>query len=155
MFQNDFRKYIALDPGETTGVAIYTQKKSPGQVDRFWKRLQVVTHQEVWELLAKEDPHVVIAESFVQSTGAGATNFGAVEINGVIKLYQQLTDKPIVWQGRQIKNFWDDEKLKTVTLWEKGQKHAMDATRHMLYYLMQVQRIDFYVNRLRRVGPTE
>ena len=145
-------KVVALDPGETTGIAVYEQAGQPGYETRHWSQEQLVGHKNVYEFLCRAQPSIVVAESFVQSTGAGATNFGAVEIIGVIKLYSQLMSKPVVWQSRGIKKFWDDDKVKAVGLWEKGIKHSMDATRHLLYWQMTVQRDLFYVQRLRRAG---
>ena len=145
-----FEHFIALDPGETTGVAIYTIGKREGTINRFWKRMQITDLKDLWRVLAVEEPKVVAYEMFTQSLGAGSTNFGAVEAIGVIKLYGALTDKELVPQARQVKNFWTDEKIKQCGLWEPGMKHAMDATRHMLYYLMQEARETYYINRLKR-----
>jgi hypothetical protein len=146
-------KIIALDPGKTTGVAVYTYRKVNSSMERFWIRRQITELHSLWKLLATENPEVIVYETFLQSFGAGATDFSAVEAIGVIKLYSQATDKMLIPQARQVKNFWTDEKIKTLSLWESGTKHAMDATRHMLYYLMQEQGEEYYINRLKRPSP--
>jgi hypothetical protein len=38
------------------------------------------------------------------------------------------------------KGFVSDEKLKIMDMWVPGKKHAMDARRHLIYYMVNKQK---------------
>jgi hypothetical protein len=70
----------------------------------------------------------------------------SVEYIGIIKLCSKRMhlDKGFAYKHQlveqtpaQAKNFWTDDKLKKVGLYTSGSAHERDATRHLLYYLMQ------------------
>ena len=57
----------------------------------------------------------------------GALRFWALSRKDTVKLVKQGAG---IGKG----GFWSDDKIKTLALWVPGAKHAMDATRHLLYY---------------------
>jgi hypothetical protein len=133
-------KTIGFDPGGTTGVAIFDD-----DTDGFsWERDQVVGedhHETLWNYLLKEMPDVIVCERFqIRNNVAASTT--ALEYIGVIKCFAQLSNTTLIMQTpSQAKGFWNDAKLRRCQLYLPSSGHAMDATRHVLYYLMQVGQI--------------
>lgn len=126
---------IALDPGETTGVAVVKSDKRPWEI--------VVAqlgpnphHSTLYDLLTLWEPEYIICESF-QNRSQDAVNLMAPEYIGVVKAYQQgALHRPslIMQSSSQGKAFWDNDKLRKYGAYARGMKHARDATRHYLYY---------------------
>ncbi len=144
---------IALDPGGTTGIAM---KRHADETD--FKLLQLGPdehHTALWKLLATENPDVVVCERFDSMPLQDfAVNLAAREYIGVAKLYCQSTHKPFVSQQRSAaKGLWTDAKIKSINLWQPGQKHSMDALRHLLYYITVAQKDQRWVRALRRLEP--
>lgn len=157
---------VGLDPGSTTGVAIFhyvspnVQNTShihgAGNLRNSWefKQLSLTNHhKDLYELLINYDPDYVVCESFEFRQFDG-NRTGIVldsrEYIGVAKLYCQLTKKPLTLQTASVgKAFWTDAKLKKIGLWQVGQKHANDALRHVLYFTMQHLQLQDYVLALR------
>jgi len=122
---------LALDPGVTTGWATY--KEDGDVVTGQFKG----THHQFWTLLSKFAPDVIVFEGFVYQRRHKVVLY-PVEVIGIIKLYAEVK-KVIELQQQtasQAKNLWTMDKLKKLGLWKEAQVHAMDATRHLLYYLV-------------------
>lgn len=121
---------IALDPGITTGIAtligtdiIITKQLGP-------------SHAGSYEFLQKASPKEVVYESFIYQR-RNKVELYPVEVIGVIKLYGEIYDIPLfVQSASQAKGFITDDKIKKMGLWVRGQKHGMDALRHLLYHLI-------------------
>lgn len=144
-------KVIALDPGETTGYAIYSQYTRHGGVDRSLTTAQLGAdphHRELYVMLNAANPNVVVCEDFKYQRGAGGHNLTPVEYIGVCKLWTAERSIPLVLQGRSLKTLWDDGKIKKLGLWKPAQPHAMDALRHMLYYVTLTIGDNYYLKRL-------
>ena len=136
---------IALDPGGTTGVALYDGLgpiPSKGYEHRF-RTLQIEGenhHLPLWKLLTRTSPQVVICERFdsMPMQAMRTINLDAREYIGVAKLYTQMLGRKFVPQQRSAaKGQWPDDKIKDLHLWQPNAPHAMDALRHLLYYLTQ------------------
>lgn len=144
-------KIIALDPGETTGYAIYSSYKTKsGQV-----RSLVATeigpdphHLQLYSLLDNAHPNVVVCEDFRYQRGPGGHNLTPVEYIGICKLWSTKNHVPLELQGRTYKVLWDDGKIKQLGLWRPGKPHAMDALRHLLYYVTLILQDSHYVKQL-------
>src|SRR5690606_19133575 len=127
-------RYVALDPGGTTGWAYFDEEG--------WERNQfnrIAHHQALYDALMEANPGVLIVETFVYRKGLDDVNLMAREYIGVAKLWwqQNRTKSDIVMQTpAQAKNFITDKKLKALGLQVPGAPHANDATRHLLYYLV-------------------
>lgn len=142
-------RVTSLDPGGTTGVAQYrdgtiTTHSLTG--DRH--------HLELWCDLLVFGPDVVISERYEYQIRPGAVSVDLIarEYIGVADVFTKIKSskqRPVefVLQPTSCKQFWDDSKLKKVSLWVSS-KHERDATRHLLYYLTS-QGDHTWVNRLR------
>lgn len=142
-------RVLAFDPGGTTGWAsmVFYQGAGVGGGDHFeWGCGQFgpfKQHRDLFQFLKLQEPDVVIYERFDKRANLGA-EFMSIEYIGVIKLHCQRVFQPDIYGQRvfeqsssQAKGFWTDDKLKKLDLWKPGMKHAMDARRHLLYWMMQ------------------
>lgn len=119
---------IALDPGVTTGVAILDSQQ------RLRTYQDVFSHKSLMEYLEDLSPTTVVYESFVYQR-RNKVELYPVEVIGVIRLYAQKYDIPLyVQSASQAKGFITNDKIEAMGLWVKGQKHGMDALRHLLYH---------------------
>src|SRR4051812_12177127 len=133
-------KVLALDPGGTTGWAHYDA------ITSVWTRDQIVGkehHHQLWELLCTWQPDVLIYERFMyqrRELDKGVSlNTDAHEYIGVAKLWVgtgNLQEVQLIVQSPHQRKIWTDDKLKGLGLWIPGLSHAMDATRHLFYYLV-------------------
>jgi hypothetical protein len=137
---------LALDPGGTTGWALVQQ-------DEFAELYNVGQigpgdhHKVLWNMISKLNAqHVdfrLVCESFEFRQGKQRAGIVLVskEYIGICKLFGQcFPETPVVFQtASQAKAFVTDEKIKALDLWSPGNKHAMDAMRHLITY--QVQRM--------------
>jgi hypothetical protein len=101
---------IAFDPGGTTGWATWQQDNVSIWNEPRWSRGQ----------LGPEEHH----EELDQLIGLQHT----MERHGRVRYVEQTASMG--------KGFVTDEVIKKLDLWYPGYKHAMDATRHLLYYVV-------------------
>jgi hypothetical protein len=161
-------KILALDPGGTTGwckhvlrsagVALGTSGAQEGE--RAWAGGELTGddhHKTLWKLLTSELPDVVVYEAFnyqirkSQGTQMPGVHLISREYIGVAQLWCQLTGKEIVKQQPSVIGLtWvKDPSLKALGLYNSGEKHRNDATRHMLYYLVHTLGRTSYLSALR------
>lgn len=137
--------YLALDPGGTTGWVRYSPE-APSLMRFVTGQLGPEEHHErLYALLEREhtQKYTVICESFEfrQNKQRDNINLMSREYIGVVKLFRKERNVPVVFQtAGAAKGFVTDEKLKAMGLWVPGQKHAMDAMRHLVFYLVNVER---------------
>jgi hypothetical protein len=123
---------VALDPGGTTGWAelgfvkgeltFYTLQFGPHiHLDELYRRLRMIS------------PARIVCESFQQRAVEGL-DLTPVEVIGVVALYtlQQHGNCELIMQSKSSTEFWSNDKIKKLGLWESGKPHAMDALRHLL-----------------------
>lgn len=120
-------KYIAFDPGETTGIVVCDNGCVTGY-EIVRDTLQIA------ELIETVMPDVVIVEKFVLYPGKAKaqswSSFYPVEVIGVIKHICQLLSIEVVLQGATIKNYSTlDGAPKT------SSRHIKDAYLHLWHYL--------------------
>lgn len=149
-------RVIALDPGGTTGWDTYsaTRMVTPdGTVewyDEEWRCGQLGPgdhHDQLYALL--EDQHVqhyaVVCESFEFRQGKQRDNLNLIsrEYIGIVKMFAKERNVPLHMQSAGMaKGFVPDKgpmrnkKLRVMGLWVPGKKHAMDARRHLVFYLV-------------------
>jgi hypothetical protein len=117
---------MAFDPGYTTGVAFYVSKVQVYEVQGL---------TDLWDTLHMGGPTRVVYESFLYQR-RDKVDLRPVEGIGVIRLYCQLNGIiPVAQTPATGKRFWTDKKIKQLDLWKPGLPHAMDALRHLLYYM--------------------
>jgi len=135
-------KIVGIDPGETTGLVYYNDVEVPN-----WDFVQLGPlehHEELWYTLYVIQPHIIVCEKFDHRANMAA-KLMPLEYIGIVKLWsvlnwQNSSTELVMQSPSQAKGFWTNEKLKAVSLWKgNGLKHSMDATRHVLYYMMTNQ----------------
>jgi len=151
-------RIIALDPGGTTGWAMWQDTTIMAGADLGWPWNHFTCgqigpeehHDDLYILLETQQTHpfTVVCETFEfrqSDNHREGTNLMSREYIGVAKLFvrQRSFVKDGVAQVRYVpqspsqgKGFVSDEKLKVMGLWVPGQKHARDALRHLVYYLV-------------------
>ena len=134
-------KILAIDPGETTGIA-------HASVDRTW---QIVT--PVWAQLDTYDPFagaalllnmleelrpdILVVEDFIPRTLAA--NLQPMTIIHIVRWEVEgdgryLTDRPstLALQQPSERSVINDTRLKRLELYQPGMPHANDAMRHLV-----------------------
>jgi hypothetical protein len=123
---------LALDPGGTTGVAAVRLESEPWVIE-VWQ-LTDEHHLLLAQQLNDWCPETIICESF-HNVGNEAARLMSSEYIGIVKLYAQATDTPVVWQSPATgKEFWTDLRLKQCGIYIPGLPHARDAIRHYAYW---------------------
>lgn len=148
-------RIIALDPGGTTGLAGIGFGGKPFAIELGLDD----HHYELLERLTYWDADIVIYETYHHMSVIQRDSVVIpAEYIGVVKLYQQAAISTlgrvnripkVVPQDRSAKVFWSNEKLRAIGLYFKGQPHANDAMRHLLYYISFVLNDYTYINQLR------
>jgi hypothetical protein len=128
---------LALDPGKTVGWARFEKPNNrdgykSGEVssDRLWVLLESI------KLKAPLKELVLIVEQFTLRR-LPKIDLSAVEAIGVIKEWcRQNNYTQVRWQTpAQAKHFWTDSRLKKFKVYRPGKPHAMDAMRHLMYFM--------------------
>jgi hypothetical protein len=138
-------KVIALDPGGTTGWATFAADRMPdGELYAgVWRRGHLGPgqhHDLLYAFLEMETVATthIVSESFEYRNRARAgLVLDSKEYIGVTKLFCQ--QRKLIYYSQtaaQGKGFVKDDNIKRLDLWRPGWKHAMDATRHLLYFLI-------------------
>jgi hypothetical protein len=136
---------LGLDPGGTTGWALYENGD--------WKRGQLGPHEhheELWTMLHGIDPDTIVCESFEHRPHLPKAVLISRDYIGVVTLWAELNQRTLHMQTPAMgKKFWSDKKVKHLDLWIPGQQHAMDATRHVLMYLMHTLKDQSIIDQLK------
>lgn len=126
---------LALDPGETTGLAVYTADGvvKSGQIRTSPKTLDMVFDQV-------KPTHVVCEEFLLYSWKAMEQAMTKIRTLRYIGMIEYITSKngiPLYMQTAQVgKSFCTNEKLIGWGFYKPGQPHAMDAVRHLCQFLL-------------------
>lgn len=135
---------LALDPGETTGWALFETNKY-GQAD-----LVKCGQQKTWPFdfavgglttLLESKPNSMVYETYhIYAWLLKEHEWSAVATLQIIGCAMTLCHHrniPVWGQSASIaKTFCTDQKLRSWGFWQDGQKHARDAIRHGCYYLL-------------------
>ena len=139
-------RIMGLDPGETTGATIIDIPSHIVSIplkSEISNWVQYAGELENWfaiESLIKEfTPDVIVIEEFRLYADKAKSKIGhdfpEVKIIGQIEMIAQQQNIPIHKQGAGVvKQFYTDERLKSLNMWQSGQRHARDAVRHALYF---------------------
>ena len=137
---------MAFDPGGTTGVAILNATGlESGIPTPMFEHLGPHTHRlELWDMMNEVKPTHVIYESF-EFRNKARDNLELISRDyiGIIGLWYDLNPTCLYKQSAaQAKGFIKDSgpnanvPLKRLGWYVPGKKHAMDAARHMAYFLV-------------------
>lgn len=144
-------RLVAIDPGETTGLAF---QNFEGEV-RLWHWSQIGPqphHDMLYCMLEEFKPDFIICERFTYQKRDKVV-LTSVEYIGIAQLYLQRHKTEVkgfqLQTASQAKDFWTDSKLQTLDLWQPNQPHACDATRHMLYFVTNTIRDKYWIQKLR------
>jgi hypothetical protein len=142
------KQIVALDPGGTTGVAVLTFDAST----KLWHRKQLGPQEHHYDLYqelcqhlncrGQETPLTVVCEGFqYRNDYRPGLVLVSREYIGVAKFFCQEFEVSYVeqsaGQGKAGKRtFVRPEHIKKLGMWLPGKPHAMDATAHLLYYVI-------------------
>lgn len=137
-------RILAFDPGETTGYACFEASEDDvklvqqGQV-KTWPLDEGLRNIEF--VITAMQPDKVVFESYQvyewKASEHSWSQVPTIQIIGMIRTLLLQMAIPEHTQTAQIaKNFCTDEKLTEWGYWIKGARHARDAIRHALYYLL-------------------
>ena len=128
---------LAIDPGETTGYAIYKNGKI------ICEEIQVGLHnlKQIWDLIDSCKLDVVVCEDYIiygsKAKMHAWNKLVTPQIIGAIRLSCELLKVPLYMQmASTAKGFCNDTKLKEWGFWIKGHDHSRDAIRHVIYFLL-------------------
>lgn len=142
-------RIIALDPGGTTGWAAYTAERMEAEKGKYEYYAEKFTcgqidaqehHLQLYNMLGLMQTQVyhVVTESFeYRNRARPGLELISREYIGVTKLF--CADRQVTFHKQTAamgKGFVKDENIKKLGLWSPGFKHAMDAYRHLLYYMI-------------------
>jgi hypothetical protein len=131
---------MALDPGQTTGVAVFEDGKLKDQLQiKTWPMVDCV--QSFRHIFDVHKPKCVVFESYQvyewKTEDHTWSQIPTVQVIGCIQTLLILQNIPYFTQTAQVaKQFVSDEKLEEWGYWFKGIRHARDAIRHGLYFLL-------------------
>lgn len=131
-------KALSLDPGETTGYALAV--KDHDKLFLAYDQAKL-NHNEFWTLLrntVRYDTVHTICEDFEFRQGKQKTglNLYPVELIGIVRLWCSNDRWYPLWMQKaaQGKGYYDDNKLKSLHVYQKGVDHGRDAARHFLHW---------------------
>lgn len=134
---------LALDPGETTGVACFGCDEEAtlvygNQIKTWPLELGVANFTKLMDDLK---PDCVVFESYQvyewKTDTHSWSQIPTVQVIGMIKTILIQRDIPYHTQTAQVaKQFCNDEKLEQWGYWLSGLRHARDAIRHGCYFLL-------------------
>lgn len=136
------KRVVSLDPGQTTGWAAWTdyEDKSVSQFTCGQIGPQE-HHKALFDMLGMlhTSEYAIVCERFeYRNRSRPGLELISREYIGVTRLFvQERSDVHLEMQSAsQAKGFVTDAHIKKLGLWSPGDRHAMDAYRHLLYFLI-------------------
>lgn len=149
-------RLLSLDPGETTGWSVWDSHDNgthyelfaSGQLETWNKQAQISTAPCILpcvlnfpRLLAQYEPDEVVLESYRvyewKSESHSWSDVPTLRIIGSMETELHHKGLPYYFQTAQMaKNFCTDERLVEWGFWKRGERHARDAMRHALYFII-------------------
>lgn len=129
---------IALDPGGTTGVAVFSFDPD-GLEDTTLIYLDQIPDglkgfAEFFQGSTIREDIYVVSEKWVTREGVRGANATPIYIEGYM---YSLWPEAVDWQEPKVKSTVPDEMIERLGLWVPGKRHAMDAVAHGLAWLRQ------------------
>lgn len=128
---------VALDPGETTGVAVWREGKWAAFQLPGWEAIETV---DLW-LADVDRPDLVISEEYRISRSTlekGRQGMTSIEQIGALRYLCKRSRTPFKTQSpADAKSFSSDGKLRALKWWTPNREHARDASRHLLLGLVR------------------
>lgn len=135
-------KYLAVDPGQTTGLALYSMSGGTPQFAEWMQEDWAMTLADVTRQLYGLDALIVEEFTIVGARGHEAND--AIEIIGACRWLARQAQVPLIRQKPvDAKEFSTDEKLKALGWYTPAPAdHGRDASRHLLLYMARARKID-------------
>jgi len=133
------KKLLSIDPGETTGWALFEKGKltQHGHLDIKKDGLKIINETFVFRDFID---HMVIEDYKVYPKNLKDHSLSALvtpRLIGSFEYFAMLHFIPITYQmAGTAKGFVTDDKLKQWGYWIVGEKHSRDAIRHGCYWLL-------------------
>lgn len=134
---------VGIDPGETTGIAIFLDGELEGthQVDHRGHKNVGRALEEIIEAINCENITTVVVEDYrVYKNKAQShthSDLFTSRLIGAIETWTHINKIPLVKQmASQAKKFMTDSKLKAWGFWIIGKRHSRDAIRHAATYIL-------------------
>lgn len=136
---------LCLDPGETTGYAIFQQQSLVRQGQIRTVTDDKIVWDEIYALIAGDHFDQIVCEDYrIYEHKLSRHAFSPVltlRLIGGIDLMSKINGIDIHYQmATQAKGFCTDERLKEWGFWQDGMKHARDAIRHGCYFMLFYKR---------------
>lgn len=132
--QFDHMDIIGIDPGLTTGVCRF----SDGVLkDRLQLNLTELGDYLQDTMLPHGETTLVVESYRLRASSAKAmigNSFPAPEAIGLVRYLADKYENQIVFQTPAQKEFFNNDRLKALGMWYKGNQHYRDALRHVLVY---------------------
>lgn len=131
-------RLLCLDPGETTGWAVFER----GELTASGQARTIEGWEVIHDLFVDIKPTAVIYENYRvyahKLERHSNSEVYTLRLVGVIEfICEMLFGIPHYNQmAQQAKGFVSDEKLKSWGFYKKGHRHARDAMRHGIYFLL-------------------
>lgn len=139
------RRLLCLDPGETTGWAVFEDGKLTASG-------HAATKLEGWLCIDKlvtdiQPTHVVYENYRVYAHKLDRHSNSEVYTLRLVGVIEYLCDVHLGvprynQMAHQAKGFVSDEKLRAWGMYQRGKKHARDAIRHGVYFLLFDKSLD-------------
>lgn len=131
---------LALDPGETSGLAIWDPEDKNIRLEQLDTKDLVHSFKALMGLFAMWRPYHIRFEDYRVYGHKADDHINSTlhtsQLIAMIKLAAALNNIPCSSvMASAAKGFWTDEKLKMVGAYSKGLPHARDAERHLLYWM--------------------
>ena len=134
---------LAFDPGEVSGCCVFKCGKPVEfrQLPTVNKKTRDYEWSVIEEFIDEINPDVVIIENYRiyahKLDQHSSSDVPTLQLIGAIKYMLYKRNIPYKLQmAQQAKGFVTDAKLKEWGMWDIGHKHARDACRHCVYYLI-------------------
>jgi hypothetical protein len=128
---------LCIDPGGTTGVAIFTVFKN--RQPELLRHIEVPNGTKGFIDFYRQNQSIykwtkIVCESFTLRIGVKFPDLTPVYIIGAL---EALVEDPteIIFQSPSLKSLCDDDRLKSISMHQRGNGHANDAIRHGIIYL--------------------
>ena len=134
---------LAFDPGEITGCCVFKDGKPIEfrQLATVNKKTRDYEWDVIEQFIDEIKPDAVIIENYRiyahKLEQHSSSDVPTLQLIGAIKYMLYKRNIPYKLQmAQQAKGFVTDAKLKEWGMWDIGHKHARDACRHCVYYLV-------------------
>ena len=131
---------LAFDPGHTTGWAAFTgfELKASGQINT--EDIDLAT-QAIQELIDEHKPSIIVLEEYRiyrwRTQHHAGSDLPTARVIGCMETLAYVQHIDLYKQPAQLaKGFCKDAKLRAWGVYKQGEKHARDAIRHGIYFMI-------------------